>query len=86
MALRHFLLIYDLDQGHLVLAKDLGTDGDAAAREYSECEAEYRDREGFEIVLVGADSIETIKKTHSHYFESGDEQSTKFNRLLTPSP
>ncbi len=68
MALRHFLLIYDHVHGHLVEQADLGSDVDAAARKYAECEEEYGDREGFEIVLVGADSIETIRKTHAHYF------------------
>ena len=68
------------------MERDLGTDADAAARIYSECEAEYRDREGFEFVLVGADSIETIRKTHSHYFDGGDDETTTFSRLLTPSP
>lgn len=86
MALRHFLLIYDLNAGHLIKAEDLGTDADSATQTYSDCEAEYRDRDGFEIVLVGADSIETIKKTHSHYFDLDDEQGGKFQVLLTSSP
>ena len=44
-------------------------DAIAAIDAYAESEATYRDEEGVQIVLIGADSLETIKKTHSHYFE-----------------
>lgn len=83
MSLRHFLLVYDLEAGQLVEQLDLGDDGDAAAGEYSRREAEYRDRDGFEIVLVGADSIETIRETHSHYFNGTGEDA--FAELLAGS-
>jgi hypothetical protein len=83
MPLHHFLLIYDLRAGQLVEQLDLGEDGDAAAAEYSRREAEYRHREGFEIVLVGADSIDTIRETHSHYFNGTDEDA--FAELLAGS-
>lgn len=72
--IHHYLLIYDLSQGKLISQRDLGTDIEAAAAEYTRCEGEYRGREGFEIVLVGADSIETIKQTHAHYFDGGGQQ------------
>jgi hypothetical protein len=83
MPLHHFLLIYDLKRGRLAEQLDLGDDGEAAAAEYSRYEAEYRDREGFEIVLVGADSIETIRQTHAHYFNGAGEQA--FDELLAGS-
>jgi len=83
MPLRHFLLIYDLSAGHLVEQLDLGEDGEAAAAEYSRREAEYRDRDGFEIVLVGADSIETIRQTHAHYFNGNGDRA--FDELLAES-
>ncbi len=80
MAIRHFLLIYDLDAAELVVERDLGEDADAAAAEYSRVEAEYRNRQGFEIVLVGADSIETIHQTHAHYFNGASAEA--FDELL----
>jgi hypothetical protein len=40
---------------------------DATSR-YAELEASYRDDRSVEVVLVGADSIETIMRTHSHYW------------------
>jgi len=69
MSLLHFLLIYDHEQQKLVDQRDYGTQGDEAAQAYSEYERKHRDEKGIEIVLVGADSIETIRKTHAHYFE-----------------
>ena len=36
--------------------------------EYAKLEAEYRDSLSTDIVLVGSDSLETVKATHSTYF------------------
>lgn len=45
----------------------------SAAAAYSRREHELRDDAGAEVVLVGADSLETVRLTHSHYFaEAGD--------------
>ncbi|HZO79433.1 MAG TPA: hypothetical protein VFB39_15435 [Solirubrobacteraceae bacterium] len=69
MAIHHFLLIYSLVEHRLLDAKDLGQDTAAAIDAYAECEAQYRGQDGIEIVLIGADSLETIRQTHAHYFE-----------------
>jgi vacuolar-type H+-ATPase subunit F/Vma7 len=69
MALQHFLLVYDLNVQRLISQKQY-EDGEEAARAYAQLEREYQGRKDFEIVLVGADSIETIRQTHAHYFES----------------
>jgi hypothetical protein len=72
MALRHFLLIYNLRQRHLEHLEEFGTDTRAATHAYAELEREYRKRDDhadFEIVLVGADSLETVRGTHSRYFD-----------------
>ena len=36
---------------------------------YQEAERESRGRSDLDVVLLGADSLETIKRTHSSYFE-----------------
>jgi hypothetical protein len=69
MALQHFLLVYDLNAQRLI-AQEQFEDGAEAARAYAEHERKYQGREDLEIVLVGADSIETIRQTHAHYFDS----------------
>lgn len=37
--------------------------------EYAKKEEEYRGRPKMEIVLIGSDSLETVKITHANYFE-----------------
>lgn len=69
MALQHFLLVYDLNAQRLIDRRQF-EDGDEAARAYAQLERKYQGRRDLEIVLVGADSIETIRQTHSHYFDS----------------
>jgi len=67
----HFLLVYSHAEQHLVL-QDEYRDSAKAVRAYAEAEAEYLGKmDQFEIVLIGSDSIETIMKTHGHYF-AGD--------------
>lgn len=81
VALRHFLLIYDIG-ARVLEVRDLGEDAEAAAARYSEVEEEFRQREGFEVVLIGADSIETIQETHAHYFETGANGDSLEAKLL----
>ena len=68
MPLIHFLLIYNIEMGRLVEICEF-SDAAAAVARYAELERRYAGQGNFEIVLVGADSIETIKQTHAHYFE-----------------
>ncbi len=71
MAVIHFLLIYDLNLGRLIHQAEFH-DTEMAAAEYARLEHEHRGNRDLEIVLVGADSLETIKMTHGHYFEGKD--------------
>jgi hypothetical protein len=68
MPLIHFLLIYDLEKQELVSKPEEFHDAAAAAARYAELETEHRGDPNLEIVLVGADSIDTIKQTHGNYF------------------
>lgn len=67
MALVHFLLVYDLVKQRLVDQRRF-EDGAEAAAAYAELESQHRGEHDLEIVLVGADSLETIMETHGHYF------------------
>lgn len=75
--IKHFLVTYDTSDG-TVAVRDFGTDYESAVTAYGELEGELRDDSKFEIVLLSADSIETLKRTHSSYF--GTEPS--FEHLL----
>lgn len=63
----HYLLVYHLDSGDLDI-EEFGTDADRAIVAYGEREHEFADRIDVEVVLLGSDSLETIRTTHSHYF------------------
>ena len=67
--IQHFLIVYDIPTGKAQV-RDFGTDYDAAQAAYAELEGELRDRDDLDIVLLGADSLETIKRTHSSYFQT----------------
>lgn len=77
MPLIHYLLIYNIDLGRLVKTEEF-TDASKAASTYAELEREYAGKGSFEIVLVGADSIETIKRTHGQYFEDDVAHASPF--------
>lgn len=72
-ALRHFLLLHDPAVGRLdILEFD---DAAAAISAYGTLELEHLDHlgpPGLEIVLLGADSLDTIRRTHRHYFSRGE--------------
>jgi type II secretory pathway predicted ATPase ExeA len=74
MPIRHFLVIFDSEHQRLIAAHDVGVDRDEAMRRYEECEREYGlSRTRIQIVLIGADSLETVKRTHSQYFSPSAE-------------
>ncbi len=74
----HFLLVYDHQAQRLVKQRRFGS-GAAAAVAYAELEAQHRDDPNLEIVLVGADSLDTIMRTHGHYFTATE---TPFPELV----
>ena len=66
---QYFILVYDMAMRH-VEVHEYKDDVEQANIAYSELEDQYAGGK-FEVVLVGADSIETIKRTHSPYFSTG---------------
>jgi hypothetical protein len=69
MSIVHFLLVYDRKLQKLVFEREY-TNSAEAVRAYEEMEDRHKDDGDMEIVLVGADSIETIKLTHGNYFDA----------------
>lgn len=77
----YFLLVYSLDEGHLVCREEY-RDRDEAIAAYSAAENQYRPNlDRYEVVLIGADSIETVMLTHGHYFKQSDN--SLFSEFLT---
>ncbi|HET8862209.1 MAG TPA: hypothetical protein VFM94_03060 [Solirubrobacterales bacterium] len=71
--IEHFLVTYDLATGETGVQR-FGTDYDAAQTAYAEAERANAAEAKLDIVLLSADSLETIKQTHSSYFNGGDSQ------------
>ncbi len=69
--IQHFLIIYDINVGK-ARVQPFGDDYDGALTAYAKAEQELRETPNLEIVLVGADSIETVERTHSSYFHTED--------------
>jgi len=67
MPLVHFLLVFDRQGQQLVFNRSY-SDSAEALHAYEQMEEKYREQRNMEIVLVGADSIETIMLTHANYF------------------
>lgn len=76
----HVLLVYSHERQELV-SQEVFHDSKMATTAYAEAEEKYRDEgDAYEVVLVGADSIDTIERTHGHYFRL--DETTLFSRFL----
>jgi hypothetical protein len=63
----YFILTYNLATRE-VEVDEWGADDVGAAAAYTVREQQFQDHDDVEVVLVGADSLDTVKLTHSHYF------------------
>lgn len=66
--IKHFLVTRDVTRRRTEV-EGLGTDYEAAQHAYQAAERKARGRADLDVVLLSADSLETIKRTHSSYFE-----------------
>ncbi len=65
-----YLLIFNRSTLKLQEIREFGTDGVAAVVAYGEAEDEFRGDPSIEVVLIGSDSLDTIRVTHGQYFEA----------------
>lgn len=81
----HFLLVYSYAEQKLI-EQDEFTDAKDATTAYNDAEGRYRGRsDEFEVVLVGADSIETVMRTHGHYFKTSTLESMFTDLMQRPT-
>jgi hypothetical protein len=66
--INHFLLVFDHQKGRLVETREFGADSKGAVAAYAQKERELQDQRLIEVVLIGSDSLETVKLTHANYF------------------
>lgn len=72
--IQHFLVVFDPETDEVAVQK-FGTDYDAAQAVYAEAEQANGGVDArLDIVLLSADSLETIERTHSSYFGADSKQ------------
>lgn len=75
--LKHFLLTYNRDIDELVDVQEF-EDALLATEAYEHAEREARHTDArIDVVLVGSDSLETVKVTHSNYFTGSARARTR---------
>lgn len=71
----YFLLAYDRNAGQLRELTEFGeADREIALAERFARERDTEGRQDLEVVLLGAPSEEALRRTHSRYFKSAQEQ------------
>ncbi len=85
VTIQHFLLVFDHSRGELIELAEFGDDGDRAVARYAEKEQEYQGRKDIDIVLVGSDSLETVRLTPANYFNGTAAISRYLVGCRTPS-
>jgi hypothetical protein len=65
---KHFLILYDILLGEATVTP-FDKDYESAVSAYERLEQEHREDPNVEVVLLGSDSIDTLRRTHSSYFE-----------------
>lgn len=66
--LRHFLVVYHIAAGHADVVQ-FERDYESALLAYNDAEEKHRNDPDMEVVLLGSDSIATLERTHSSYFQ-----------------
>jgi hypothetical protein len=69
--IKHFLITRDPERGETTVV-EFGNDYDAALKAYSEAERENGFDPRVNTVLLSSDSLATIERTHSSYFEDAE--------------
>ena len=80
--MQHFLLIYDVRAGAVTAPPREFDDAGEATAAYEAAERQHLLDDHLQIVLVAADSLDTVKVTHGNFFERTDYDKI-FRSVLT---
>lgn len=67
--LRHFLVVYRVADGTAEVSEYANDDYETALDAYRTTEEAHRDDSAVEVVLLSADSMESLMATHGRFFE-----------------
>ncbi len=71
--MHHFVLVYKRSTGTLEELRDFGADQSAALEARFEREKREAGDPDVEVVLLGAPSLDALKRTHARYFRTFEE-------------
>jgi len=67
--LSQFLIVFNHERGELHQDVTVFADAAEALRAYVAAERHFADQEHVEVVLIGSDSLDTVRRTHANYFD-----------------
>ncbi len=80
-AIQHYLLVYNRLSGLLEDLREFGMDSVGTLEVYAATEEDHRDSEWMQFVLIGSDSLDTVRITHPNYFAPAGNGSKYFAGL-----
>jgi hypothetical protein len=79
---KQFLIVYRRQTGELLKLQDLDADRARALESRAEEERHWRDDPEVEVVVLGANSLEELRRTHGRYFKAVGELARELGELL----
>jgi predicted metal-dependent HD superfamily phosphohydrolase len=67
--LSQFLIVFNHEQGAMHQEVDIFADAADALRAYDAAERHFAKQEHIEVVLIGSDSLDTVRRTHANEFD-----------------
>lgn len=80
-AIQQYLLVYNRVSGLIEDLREFGMDLAGALEAYAAIEENHRDSEWMQVVLIGSDSLDTVRITHPNYFAPAGNRSKYFAGL-----
>lgn len=66
--LNNWILVFNWNEASFVTWDIVSRKPEEAVQSYIKHEKDYPSKDGFEMVLIGSSDIQSVQKTHSHYF------------------
>jgi hypothetical protein len=66
--LTNWIMVFNWNSGEFVTWDIVGRNTESAKEKYTQYENQFSSALGFEVVMIGASDIATVRQTHSHYF------------------
>lgn len=66
--INNWIIVFDWNSGDFLTWEAVGRAADEAVKKYIYYENQFPTEQNYEVVMIGASDIATIRQTHSHYF------------------